>query len=122
MLRYIQTLFIQANQSTVANGLHVLKGIVMIRLARGRVTILDGDKLKDFSDDSYRRAATRHRRRNKQFAKPNCKRESTKGAIVNGRSCERPAFSFLTAPSTDGALMRGNYPFCGPNSCRREWP
>jgi len=107
MLRYVQTLFIQTSQSTVANArhqiearlarwllmcrdrydgveiplthefmaimvgaqrsgvtiaLHVLEGAGMIRTARGRVTIVDRDKLEEVSGDSYGRAEAEYRR------------------------------------------------------------
>lgn len=73
MFRYVQTLFIQTSQSTVANAPHVLEGTGMIRSARGWVTILDRDKLEEVSGDSYGRAATKYRRLNKPFAKAKAK-------------------------------------------------
>ena len=115
MLRYVQTLFVQTSQSTVANAryqiearlarwllmcrdrydgdeiplthefmaimvgaqrsgvtiaLHVLEGAGMIRSARGRVTIVDRDKLEEIAGDSYGRAEAEYRRLIGPFGEP----------------------------------------------------
>jgi len=55
-------MMIGAQRSGVTVSLHVLEGIGMIRAKRGRVTILDRDKLEELAGDSYGPAEAEYRR------------------------------------------------------------
>jgi CRP-like cAMP-binding protein len=55
-------MMIGAQRSGVTVALHVLEGIGMIRAKRGRVTILDRDKLEELAGDSYGPAEAEYRR------------------------------------------------------------
>jgi CRP-like cAMP-binding protein len=55
-------MMIGAQRSGVTVALHILEGAAMIRSKRGRVIILDREKLEDLAGDSYGPAEAEYRR------------------------------------------------------------
>jgi CRP-like cAMP-binding protein len=62
-------MMIAADRSSVTLSLHVLEGAGMIRSKRGRVLILDREKLEELADDGYGRPGAEYRKLIAPFGK-----------------------------------------------------
>ena len=67
------SMMIAAQRTVVTMTLHVLEGAGMIRATRGRVTILDRDKLEDLAGDAYGEPEAEYRRLIGPFGRGNHK-------------------------------------------------